>query len=60
MRSPTQQTGYVTIEYVIVLICAVVVLLAKPDVITQIVDAIKQIYSAFVYAISFSSIPSPV
>lgn len=59
-HSRNRQAGQATIEYTIVLMCAVLVLLARPDVITQIVDALKEVYAAFVYAISFSSIPSPV
>lgn len=60
MHGSRAQSGQATIEYTIVLMCAVVVLLARPDVITQIVDALKEAYAAFVYAMSFSSIPSPV
>ena len=60
MHGPRGQLGQATIEYTIVLMCAVVVLLARPDVITQLVDALKEAYAAFVYAMSFSSIPSPV
>ncbi len=60
MHGKRSQTGQATIEYTIVLMLAVVVLLARPDVITQIVDALKEAYAAFVFALSFSSIPSPV
>lgn len=60
MRGKRSQAGQATIEYTIVLMLAVVVLLARPDVITQIVDALKEAYAAFVFALSFSSIPSPV
>lgn len=60
MHVKRSQAGQATIEYTIVLMLAVVVLLARPDVITQIVDALKEAYAAFVFALSFSSIPSPV
>lgn len=60
MRGKRSQAGQATIEYTIVLMLAVVVLLARPDVITQIVDALKEAYAAFVFALSFSSIPSLV
>lgn len=60
MRGKRSQAGQATIEYTIVLMLAVLVLLARPDVITQIVDALKEAYAAFVFALSFSSIPSPV
>lgn len=60
MRGKRGQAGQATIEYTLVLMLAVVVLLARPDVITQIVDALKEAYAAFVFALSFSSLPSPV
>lgn len=60
MRGKHGQAGQATIEYTLVLMLAVVVLLARPDVITQIVDALKEAYAAFVFALSFSSLPSPV
>lgn len=60
MRGKRSQAGQATIEYTIVLMLAVLVLLARPDVITQIVDALKEAYAAFVFALSFSSIPSPM
>lgn len=52
-----RQAGQGTIEYTVVLLGAVIVLLARPDVITQIVTAVKDVYKAFVYAISYSSLP---
>ena len=58
--SRKRQAGQAVVEYTIVLMLAVVVLLARPDVITELVETLKEIYAAFVYAMSFSSIPSPV
>ena len=54
---PKKQSGQATVEYTIVLLGAVIILLANPDVICQIVKALKEVYDAFVYAISFSAIP---
>lgn len=53
----THQTGQATIEYTVVVIALVIVLVAKPDVIAEVVDALKQAYAAFVHAISVSDIP---
>ncbi len=55
--SRKRQAGQAVVEYTIVLMLAVVVLLARPDVITELVETLKEIYAAFVYAISFSSTP---
>jgi len=52
----TCQRGQSTIEYTVVVIAVVIVLVARPDVITDIVEALKQAYAAFVHAISASDI----
>ncbi|MDO5505032.1 MAG: hypothetical protein Q4F49_01890 [Pseudoxanthomonas suwonensis] len=58
MPSPrSRQAGQATAEYTVVLLAAVIVLLARPDVITELVDALKAIYRAFTFSISMSSIP---
>lgn len=50
------QRGQSTIEYTVVVIAVVIILIARPDVITEIVDAIRQLYAAFVSAISVSDV----
>ncbi|MGY0505794.1 hypothetical protein [Luteimonas sp. e5] len=55
--SNRRQTGQAVVEYTVVLAAVVIVLLARPDVITELVEAMKSVYEAFVYAISLSSIP---
>lgn len=52
-----RQQGQAVVEYTIVLMLAVIVLLARPDVIKDLLNAIKSVYEAFVYTISLSSIP---
>lgn len=52
-----RQRGQASIEYIVVLIAVVVILIAKPDVVTDIVDALKEAYAAFVYAMSVPDIP---
>lgn len=51
------QLGQATIEYTIVVMLVVIVLIARPSVIDDILTALKEAYSAFVYAISWSDIP---
>lgn len=55
-RTPSRQRGQATIEYSIVVIALVIVLIAKPDVIDEIVTALKDAYAAFVHALSASDI----
>ncbi|MBB6368804.1 MULTISPECIES: hypothetical protein [Xanthomonas] len=50
------QRGQSTIEYTVVVMALVIVLIAKPDVITEVVTALKDLYAAFVYAISASDV----
>lgn len=54
--SPRTQRGQSTIEYTVVVMMLVIVLIAKPDLITEVVTALKDMYSAFVYAISASDV----
>ena len=51
------QRGQSTIEYTVVVVALAIVLIAKPDVITELVTALKDLYAAFVYAISASDVP---
>ncbi len=52
-----RQTGQATIEYTVVVMLAVFVLIAQPNIIDDVVTALREAYAAFVYAISFSAIP---
>lgn len=54
---PRGQRGQASIEYIVVVIAVVIILIAKPDVVADIVDALKEAYAAFVYAMSASDIP---
>jgi hypothetical protein len=54
--APWTQGGQSTIEYTLVVIALVIVLIAEPDVITEVVTALRDLYAAFVYAISASDI----
>lgn len=55
-HGPATQRGQSTIEYTVVVIAVVIVLIARPDVISEIVDALRQAYAAFVSAISVSDV----
>jgi Flp pilus assembly pilin Flp len=55
--SRKRQTGQATIEYTVVVVLAVIVLIAQPNIIDDVVTALKEAYTAFVYAISWSDIP---
>lgn len=57
MSRTRRQRGQATIEYSIVLILLVIVLIAQPSVITELLNAMKDAYEAFIYAISWSDIP---
>jgi Flp pilus assembly pilin Flp len=55
--SRKRQAGQATIEYTVVVVLAVIVLIAQPNIIDDVVTALKEAYTAFVYAISWSDIP---
>lgn len=55
--NPAPPRGQASIEYIVVVIAVVVILITKPDVVTDIVNALKDAYAAFVYAMSASDIP---
>ncbi|HST44552.1 MAG TPA: hypothetical protein VLK29_04935 [Luteimonas sp.] len=57
MSAAQRQRGQATIEYSIVLIMLVIVLIARPSVVQELLTAMKDAYEAFVYAISWSDIP---
>ena len=58
LSSRRLQCGQSTIEYTVVVMALVIVLIAKPDLMTEVVTALKELYSAFVYAISVSDVLS--
>ena len=55
--SHRRQLGQATIEYTVVVMLAVIVLIAQPNIIDDVVTALKEAYTAFVYALSWSDIP---
>jgi len=57
MASARRQLGQATIEYSIVVIMVVIVLIARPAVVEELVTALRDAYEAFIYAISWSDIP---
>jgi Flp pilus assembly pilin Flp len=50
-------SGQATVEYTVVLIAAVLILVARPSVIDDVVTALKDTYESFVYALSWSDVP---
>lgn len=51
---PLRQRGSALIEYTIVVLFLVVVLLANPNVIAELANAVRDAYTSFVYALSIS------
>lgn len=47
-----RQYGAATVEYCIVAALAALVLLARPNVIAQLIDALRDAYTSFTYALS--------
>jgi Flp pilus assembly pilin Flp len=45
------QSGAAAVEYVVIALLIVIILLASPNVIAQLIEAIKQLYEAFTVAI---------
>ena len=56
-QSHKRQSGQATIEYTVVVMLSVIVLIAQPNIIDDVVTALKEAYTAFVYALSWSDIP---
>lgn len=52
------QAGVAMMEYVLITLFIIVVLIASPNVIEEIINAIKDVYRAFVYAIGMTY-PTP-
>lgn len=53
-RAPTRQQGSAIIEYSIIALLVVVVLIANDNVVGQLMQAIKDLYAAFSYALSMT------
>lgn len=53
-RFDRRQKGAATIEYAVVTALAVLVLVANPSVIVELIQAIREAYASFVYAISLA------
>ncbi|KGM56729.1 hypothetical protein N799_02235 [Lysobacter arseniciresistens ZS79] len=63
MRAPRgrhYQRGQGLVEYTVLLVCAVLVLVANPNIILELVQAIGDAYVAFVDAISLSWFEIPI
>lgn len=50
--SARQQRGAALIEYSIVTMLAVVVLVAQPNIILELIDSLRKAYASFTYALS--------
>lgn len=59
-RLRRQQAGQGLVEYTVLLACVVLVLVANPNVVLELVQAIGDAYVAFVDAISLSWFEIPV
>jgi Flp pilus assembly pilin Flp len=53
-RGRSHQRGGALVEYWLVVSLVVLVLIAKPDLMHQLADALKKAYASFVYALSIS------
>ena len=56
-RRRRQQAGQGLVEYSVLLLFVVLVLVANPNVILELVQAVRDVYIAFVDALSLSWIP---
>lgn len=50
--SALQQRGAALIEYSIVTMLAVIVLVAQPNIILELIDSLRKAYASFTYALS--------
>lgn len=53
-KLPRAQRGGALVEYVIVVLALLLVLVANPNVIQQLMHALRDAYTSFVYALSVS------
>lgn len=53
-KLPHAQRGGALVEYVIVVLALLLVLVANPNVIQQLLQALREAYTSFVYALSVS------
>lgn len=54
--SARRQHGAATIEYAMVAMLGVLVLVARPNIVLELVEALRRIYTGFVYALSFGTL----
>lgn len=52
LLSPRRQQGAALIEYSIVTMLGVIVLIAQPNIIMELIEALRKAYSSFTYAMS--------
>lgn len=50
-----RQRGSAVVEYTIITLLVVVVLIADTNVIAMVIDAVKQLYGAFTFALSITT-----
>ncbi len=48
------QRGSATVEYLLVTSLVVIVLVAEPNVVVEVMDALKQVYRAFTFTLGFT------
>lgn len=51
-RPPRQQRGAALIEYTIVTVVGVLVLVAEPNIVLELIEAIRKAYQGFTYMLS--------
>lgn len=54
-----RQRGSAAIEYLLVTSLVVIVIIAEPNVVVEVMDAIKQVYRAFTFALGLTY-PTPL
>lgn len=59
VATPHAQRGSAVIEYTIVTFLAVAVLVAEPNVVVELMEAIQKVYNAFTHALSLT-FPAPI
>lgn len=53
---PHAQRGMATVEYAIIATLGVLVLVANPNIVLELANALRRIYTGFVYALSFAAL----
>ncbi len=52
LASRRAQRGAALVEYTIIAVLGIIVLIAEPNIILELVEALRKAYSSFVYALS--------